>query len=146
MSDETNVYEWVSTGGDALCDAMSGLHYGAEPSRPHPNCNCTIEQTGGEHLVSGIKVWHESHEYIKSGPGDLQYNFVVTFGYTVQCPDGSGQSGTVSVTRDYELIYQTRSGDMEADSDELFDDMMQEARAEVESIKSSLNCPGPAIV
>lgn len=146
MSDEDNVYEWTSTGGDALCDAMSGLHYGPEPSRPHPNCNCTIEQTGGEHLVSGIRVWHQSHEYIKTGTGDMEYDFVCTYGYTVKCPDGSGESGTVTVTRDYELIYQSSTDDLEADADELFDDMMQEARAEVEGIYESLNCPGPAIV
>jgi hypothetical protein len=140
------VYEWQSTGNDAMCDAQSGYHYDVPPTRPHPNCNCTIALVAGPDSTTPINVWHEGHTYQRRGPGEMEFDLVITYGYEVRCPDGSGQSGTVTVTRDYEVIYQQQPDDYQDEFwGEIFGDAMMEARADVEQIAGSL-CGPPLIV
>ena len=140
----SDVYEWRSTGNDPLCDAMAGYHYGAEPSRPHPNCNCSIEKISGQNLSATLKLWHEGNEYKKNGPGDYDYELILTFGYTVQCPNNTSvqDSGTVEVTRDYSLMDDADLDEMDA----LISDIFMEAYHEVVALEESLDCPGPEIV
>ncbi len=42
MSNGGELYEWVSNGGCAVCDAMDGHLCEEEPPRPHLHCDCSI--------------------------------------------------------------------------------------------------------
>jgi hypothetical protein len=37
------LYKWTSAGGCKACDDLEGVHE-EEPSRPHPNCKCVVEE------------------------------------------------------------------------------------------------------
>jgi hypothetical protein len=42
LSDNGELYEWVSNGGCTICDALDGHLCEEDPPRPHPRCDCTI--------------------------------------------------------------------------------------------------------
>lgn len=143
---EKDLYLWTSTGGDSLCDAMSGYHEGAAPARPHPNCNCSLELASSAY--NHYRAWYESHEYRAKGPGDLDYDLVAKYRYQVKCYDGTSKAGTFEITRDYrkieERVESWPGDDWEIAWLEAFASMDQEADSKASDIAYDF-CPRPLI-
>jgi hypothetical protein len=131
-------WEWISTGGDSLCDDMAGTHYGDEPARPHPNCGCDVSPAETE-TDTVYQVLHDDTSYERTGAGDYDYTMHFSFDYSIQCADGSGQSGQIVIDRDYKS-WAAAEGDSFENTDGLLAEVWDEASDQVASIAEQI-CP-----
>jgi hypothetical protein len=151
-------YYWTSTGNDALCDAMEGLHEGYEPVRPHPFCVCLISNVedrparpGGSTTTDCHTITVTDQDIVPSDPystddddPDARY-YEFTLDYEIECLDSEGDS--VMGTSDQKST--TFSGDTSdpmgvvGEYESWKSEMLQDIEVEAEQFCPP--CPAPAV-
>ncbi len=135
-------WEWISTGGDSLCDDMAGLHFGEEPVRPHPNCVCSVHEYDTEtHYASMYNYGLDELSYESNGPGTFDYTMKFNYAYQIFCSDGSGHSGEFTLERDYETWSQEEGENFE-NTEAMLDEVDDEAADNIEQL-IDIFCPAP---
>ncbi len=130
-------WEWISIGGDSLCDDRAGMHYGDEPTRPHPNCVCDVSATQTTDTV--YQVMYDDVSYERYGAGDYEHTMHFAFDYSIECADGTGQTGQIVIDRDY-VSWTAAEGDSFENADAMLAEVWDEASDEVASIAKRI-CP-----
>jgi len=135
-------WEWVSTGEDSLCDDRAGIHYGGEPTRPHPHCVCEIHEVADDPTLTTNwgQLSLDGLTYESTGTGTFDYKMRFVFNYVVHCSDGTGRSAQLVIERDY-AKWTAEEGAGFENTDALYDEVFNEALAQLQAIAQSI-CPG----
>jgi hypothetical protein len=107
-------------GGDCcgICQSMEGT-YDYRPSRPHPNCKCTIKRDG----YCETAEWEVTDAQLETGYGSQGYFVMIYANIVVKCKDGSTHEKVISIdfTLDY-LNFNEQHWDDKYDV--MFDDLL----------------------
>ena len=127
-------YYFDSTGGCELCDAMAG-YYETEPCRPHPNCNCPIEDDSSDDEGNAVNFdWSYERGMTERDPERPNQAYIIPVEVTVECY--SGRTMTDSTDVEFE-----ESDEPEGDAVfDYIDDEVYEAAAELAE-EMGADCP-----